>query len=106
MKVNLSRLELRFQRLMIVRSESWGDAPGLNEDALSALNRKSVGELISAISATILNENGLSALNRKSVGELISAKGAAITNSLGQRPRDLGKAKRPALKARFMEPFL
>src|ERR1700680_209192 len=32
-------VESRFQRLFIIRSESWGDAPGWYESALLALNR-------------------------------------------------------------------
>src|SRR5476651_92313 len=33
------RVESRFQRWSIIRSESWGDAPGWYESALLALNR-------------------------------------------------------------------
>ena len=32
-------VESRFQRWSIIRSESWGDAPGWYENALLALNR-------------------------------------------------------------------
>jgi hypothetical protein len=34
-----SRVESRFQRWSLIRSESWGDAPGWYEGALLALNR-------------------------------------------------------------------
>jgi hypothetical protein len=39
-------VESRFQRWSIIRSESWGDAPGLYESALSALNRYDAGGVI------------------------------------------------------------
>jgi hypothetical protein len=36
------RIESRFQRWFTSRSESWGDAPGLHDDALLALKTESM----------------------------------------------------------------
>ena len=74
------RFESRFQRSPVSGLQSWGDAPGFDENAPLALKR-----------------------NAGRVGPgLSSAKGAAFNGSLGQRHRSLIQSKSPALKARFI----
>ena len=76
MKREHGGLESRFQRSLVLGFDSWGVAPGYDEDALSALKTTAIGNLF-------------------------SAKGAALTHSLGQRPRVVDISRSPALKARF-----
>ena len=72
--------ESRLQRLSVPEFPSWGDAPGYDEGALSALTP-----------------------NPKSTDpDLWSAEGAAFNDSLGHRPRFLIRSTSLALKARFI----
>jgi hypothetical protein len=68
-------VESRFQRLLATRLISWGDAPGLNDDAPLALDK------------------AFFCSHLRAGRDWFSAKGATLIDSLGQRPRISGNAK-------------
>lgn len=108
--------ESRFQRSLISRSGSWGDAPGCSENAPLALKTSTgcVGWCHERAPLALKTKTGCVgrcheraplALKTKTrcVGRcLLSAKGAVIMNSLGHRPRISSTAELAALKARFI----
>jgi hypothetical protein len=89
-ETRFSGLESRFQRLPASGLDSWGDAPGLDESAPSALN---------ANARRVGQDSGLESHFQRLPAS--STKGASFIDSLGQRPRTLIESKSPALMARF-----